>query len=275
MVKNLPKKGEKAKRNFVMADLRAAEPNTDNGQGVISGHAAVFGQMTNIGGWFNEIIERGAFDKTDFTDVLLSVNHDLDKIPLARSRNNNVNSTLQLQVDNIGLAVRANLDIENNNDAKSLYSSINRGDMDGMSFIFYVSEERWDGLDTDMPTRHILAIDKVVEVSVVSFPAYDGTDIASQRDKEALDSAKLALENARTRGLDSFKNKTERRNNMDCTNCACSNCMRCCSACSNSACNSADASDTQEMDMNNQRCKNSNQANLELERLRAKALLGL
>lgn len=175
MAKNLPKTGEKAKRNFAMADLRAIEPDAEN-QSTISGHAAVFNQITNIAGWFNEVIERNAFDNTDFKDVLLSVNHDLDNIPLARSRNNNVNSTLQLQVDNIGLAVRANLDVENNTDAKSLYSSISRGDMDGMSFIFYVAEERWEGLETDMPTRHIESISKVVEVSVVSFPAYDGTD---------------------------------------------------------------------------------------------------
>lgn len=205
MGKILPKIGEKAKRNFVMADLRAIEPSTDNNHSTISGHAAVFNQVTNICGWFNEVIERGAFDNTDFKDVLLSVNHDLDNIPLARSRNNNVNSTLQLQVDNIGLAVRANLDVENNTDAKSLYSSISRGDMDGMSFIFYVSQERWEGLETDMPTRHIEAIDKVVEVSVVSFPAYDGTDIASSRDKETLDGAKIALDNAKSQGLDSLK----------------------------------------------------------------------
>lgn len=207
MGKNLPKTGEKAKRNFAMADLRAIEPTEDNNQTIISGHAAVFNQITNIGGWFNEVIERGAFDNTDFKDVLLSVNHDLDNIPLARSRNNNVNSTLQLQIDNVGLAVRANLDIENNNDAKSLYSSISRGDMDGMSFIFYVAEERWEGLETDMPTRHIEKIDKVVEVSVVSFPAYDGTDISSSRDKEALESAKIALENARSKGLVSPKDE--------------------------------------------------------------------
>lgn len=211
--KVLPKIGEKAKRNFAMADLRAIEPNADN-QSTISGHAAVFNQVTNICGWFNEVIERGAFDSTDFKDVLLSVNHDLDNIPLARSRNNNVNSTLQLQVDNIGLAVRANLDTENNTDAKSLYSSISRGDMDGMSFIFYVSEERWEGLDTDMPTRHIDAIDRVLEVSVVSFPAYDGTDIASSRDKETLDGAKIALENARSQKLDSSKGEEKRQQDL-------------------------------------------------------------
>lgn len=213
MSKKLPKIGEKAKRNFAMADLRAVEPNADN-QSTISGHAAVFNQVTNICGWFNEVIERGAFDNTDFKDVLLSVNHDLDNIPLARSRNNNVNSTLQLQVDNIGLAVRANLDVENNTDAKSLYSSISRGDMDGMSFIFYVSQERWEGLETDTPTRHIEAIDKVVEVSVVSFPAYDGTDIASSRDRETLDSAKAALDNARSQGLDSLKDGEKRQQDL-------------------------------------------------------------
>jgi len=214
MAKNLPKINEKTKRNFAMADLRAIEPTTDILASTISGHAAVFNQVTSICGWFNEVIERGAFDTTDFKDVLLSVNHDLDNIPLARSRNNNVNSTLQLQVDNIGLAVRANLDVENNTDAKSLYSSISRGDMDGMSFIFYVSEERWEGLDSDTPTRHIDAISKVVEVSVVSFPAYDGTDIASSRDKETLDSAKIALENARSQKLDSSKDEEKRQQDL-------------------------------------------------------------
>ncbi|URZ06483.1 HK97 family phage prohead protease [Clostridium felsineum] len=202
MAKNkFPKTGEKTKRNFAMADLRALDSPEDGEGSTISGHAAVFDQTVNIANWFNEVIERGAFDNTDFKDVLLSVNHDLDKIPLARSRNNNANSTLQLSVDNVGLAIRADLDTENNNDAKSLYSSISRGDMDGMSFIFYVAEERWEDLDTDMPTRHILAIDKVVEVSVVSFPAYDGTDIALSRDKEALDNAKLVLDNARAEKL--------------------------------------------------------------------------
>lgn len=196
--KKLPQTGERTKRNFVMADLRAIDKTTDNNETIISGHAAVFNQITNICDWFNEVIENGAFARTDFTDVVLSVNHDLDKIPLARSRNNNVNSTLQLQVDNVGLAVRANLDVDNNMDAKSLYSSISRGDMDGMSFIFYVAEDRWEGLDTDMPTRHILDISKVVEVSVVSFPAYNGTDIALSRDSDALESAKFVLENAKS-----------------------------------------------------------------------------
>jgi HK97 family phage prohead protease len=202
MGKNLPSVNERTKRNFAMADLRAIEPTQDNNETIISGHAAVFSQTTNIANWFYEVIEPGAFRNTDFTDVVLSVNHDLDKIPLARSRGNYANSTLQLQVDNIGLAVRANLDIENNTDAKSLYSSIQRGDMDGMSFIFFVRDAKWENIDSDMPTRRILDISKVVEVSVVSHPAYDGTDIALSRDKDTLESAKLVLENARSQKLE-------------------------------------------------------------------------
>lgn len=184
-------------RAFSMPDLQAGEEGS-----VIQGHAAVFGQTTNMYGCWNETIARGAFDKTDFTDVLFSINHDLDEIPLARSRNNNANSTLQLLVDDQGLNTRALLDIENNGDAKALYGSVKRGDMNGMSFIFSVREDEWTGLDTDMPSRTIMDIAKVYEVSAVSFPAYSGTDI-SARGASALESAKTVLDNARAKGLES------------------------------------------------------------------------
>lgn len=201
----MPGKTEPEMRSFAMPDLQA-QPEGN----VIEGHAAVFGQIASIGGWFNEVIERGAFDKTDFTDVLMSVcNHDLSRIPLARSRNNNANSTLQLKVDDQGLYIRASLDLENNVDAKALYSSVGRNDINGMSFIFSVRDETWEGLDTDMPTRHITDIAKVIEVSGVSFPAYTGTDIDA-RDQHALDSAKAALDSARSK-LDSSKNEQEAR----------------------------------------------------------------
>ena len=67
-----------------------------------------------------------------------------------------------------------------------------------MSFIFYVDEERWEDLDTDMPTRHVLKISKVIEVSAVNFPAYTGTDI-NARDPRALDNAAMVLDNARSK----------------------------------------------------------------------------
>ncbi|MCX7570404.1 HK97 family phage prohead protease [Tumebacillus sp. DT12] len=202
MSKPLPAKEAPVKRSFGLVDLRAVEDGN-----YIEGHPAVYDQKTNIGGWFNEIIERGAFDGCDFDDVLFSVNHDLRKIPLARSRRNNGNSTMQLRTDERGLYIRANLDVESNSEAKSLYSAVKREDIDGMSFIFYVSDEKWEDLDTDMPTRRIQKIRKVIEVSAVNFPAYSGTDI-NARDQAALDNARQALDNARSQ-LDNSKSESE------------------------------------------------------------------
>lgn len=176
-----------------MPDLTA-----DNSGNTVEGHAAVFGQAYDMCGWWSETIARGAFDKTDFTDVLFSINHDLKKLPLARSRNNNANSTLQLQVDDQGLATRADLDIENNMEAKALYGSIMRGDMNGMSYIFSVRQDEWTGLDTEYPTRTITDIAKVYEVSAVSMPANPGTDI-NARSQDELESLKNVLESARAK----------------------------------------------------------------------------
>ncbi len=201
-INNLPLKDEPVIRSFGIADIRAA-----NDENYIEGHAAVFEQKTNIGGYFYEIIERGAFDGCDLDDVLFSTNHDLQKIPLARSRRNNGNSTMLLQIDDKGLYIKADLDVTGNTEAQNLYSAVKRGDIDGMSFIFYVKEERWEGLDTDMPTRHIQKIKKVREVSAVNFPAYAGTDI-NARDQVVLDNAARVLDNARSE-LDNSKSEFE------------------------------------------------------------------
>jgi HK97 family phage prohead protease len=190
-------------RAFKVTDFRATQVQDELG-GRLEGHAAVFNSKTNIGDWYYEIIERGAFDGTDFDDVLFFINHNANKIPLARSRRNNGNSTMQLNIDDVGLFVRATLDLENNPEARQLYSSIGRGDIDGMSFMFRVKEHSWEDLDTDMPTRHILKIAKVYEVSAVNWPAYPLTDI-NARDKSALDNAKLVLENARSQELENSK----------------------------------------------------------------------
>ena len=203
--RKLPAIDEPAKRCFPLADIRAVVENET--ESIIDGHAAIFGQKANIYDWFYEVIERGAFDECDFTDVLFCINHDTRKIPLARSRNNNANSTMQLQVDDKGLYIRASVDTENNAEAKALYSSVGRGDIDGMSFIFYVKEERWEDLDTDMPTRHVLKIRKVREVTAASMPFYTGTDI-NARDQAALDNAARVLDNARST-LDSEKKERE------------------------------------------------------------------
>lgn len=180
-------------------ELRA---NTDekNGDHIV-GRPIVYDSKTNLG-YFDEIIERGALDKANLKDVRFLVNHNTDMIPLARSRNNNENSTMQMTVDKDGMAIRVNLDTENNTDARNLYSAIKRGDITGMSFMFSIDDEEWENLETDHPTRHIRKIGTVLEVSAVTFPAYESTEI-SARDKEALESAKSLLESKRSQLLES------------------------------------------------------------------------
>lgn len=183
-----------------------AENNEKNGDH-ITGRPIVYDSMTDLG-WFNEVIEAGALKESNLKDVRFLVNHDTSMIPLARSRNNNENSTMQLEVDKDGMGIRVNLDTENNSEARNLYSAIKRGDISGMSFMFTIDEERWEDLESEHPTRHILKIGQVFEVSAVTFPAYEATEI-SARNKEALESAKATLESARNRSLDSDKEKLE------------------------------------------------------------------
>ena len=62
--------------------------------------------------------------------------------------------------------------------------------------MFSVNDEEWENLESDHPTRRIKEIGSVVEVSAVTFPAYNATDIQA-RSKAALDNARSALENVR------------------------------------------------------------------------------
>lgn len=174
-----------------------ADENEEHGH-FLSGRPIVFGQRTDLG-WYDEVIENGALDETDLKDVRFLVNHNTDMIPLARSRNNNANSTMQMSVDNSGMAIRVDLDTENNTDARNLYSAVSRGDITGMSFMFAVDSDSWDDADTDHPTRHILSIRRVLEVSAVTFPAYSATSIQTRGLSDALDSAKESLESERSR----------------------------------------------------------------------------
>lgn len=173
-----------------------AEEDQERGK-YIEGRAIVFNERTDLG-WYDEIIDQDALKDTDLRDVRFLVNHNTDMIPLARSRNNNANSTMQLSViDGEGLDIRANLDTENNADAKSLYSATGRGDISGMSFMFIVGADRWDEPESDHPTRTILKIDKILEVSACTFPAYEQTSLEARGLAEALESAKASLESAR------------------------------------------------------------------------------
>jgi len=166
--------------------------------GRITGTPIVFNQVTDLG-WIREVIDPGALDDADLKDVRFLVGHDTSSIPLARSRNNNANSTMQLSVTERGLEIRVDLDIENNPRAKELYSAVERGDISGMSFMFTVSKDSWEDLESDQPLRRITAISRVFEVSAVTFPAYEGTDIQAAAEDSALESARVSLESAKAK----------------------------------------------------------------------------
>jgi HK97 family phage prohead protease len=177
-------------------DFEIRAEDGDRGK-TLTGQPIVYDERTNLG-WYDEIIENGALAETDLRDVRFLVNHNTDMIPLARSRNNNANSTMQMEIiEGKGMSIRVDLDTENNAEARSLYSAVERGDITGMSFMFIVDKESWDDIDTDHPTRHVLSIKRVMEVSAVTFPAYEATSIQARGLSEALESAKASLESVR------------------------------------------------------------------------------
>ena len=189
---------DKETRAF-MFEVRAEE-NEENGT-FITGEPIVFDQEEQLWdpfiGDYRESIDSGALKDTDLRDVRFLVGHDTSMIPLARSRNNNEHSTMQMKVGDKSMGIRVNLDTENNVEAKALYSAVKRGDMSGMSFMFTVDKDAWEDIDTDNPKRTIMSIRKVYEVSAVAFPAYKGTSIQAASEGEALESVRASLESAR------------------------------------------------------------------------------
>lgn len=160
---------------------------------VIEGIPIVFNQDTKIKDWAGEYLERidpHALDEADLSDIRLFVNHDVSKIALARIKNGK--GTMSFSIDNEAMHIKADLDTENNAEARSLYSAIKRGDMDGMSFMFRILAQEWINLDTDLPTRVIKKISIVHEVSVVNFPAYPQTSIDARGNSEESDYSPLA-----------------------------------------------------------------------------------
>ena len=198
------KKGELERRAYSF-EVRAERREDES---IISGRPIVYEAETDIAGLFKEIISRGALDGADLTDVRFLVNHNTSMIPLARSRRNNGNSTMQLSVDYEGMSIETKLDTENNADARSLYSAVERGDITGMSFMFSIEDEEWENIDSDYPTRRIKKIGSVVEVSAVTWPAYEQTEIYS-RSKEALENARSVVETARRQNGSSLESELE------------------------------------------------------------------
>lgn len=167
-------KPEAEKRSIILPVERRA---SDDGKSTVGGYAAVFGEVTSIGGYFDEVLARGAFTKTLQTaDVLAYFDHDRGRI-LGRS----TSGTLRLTEDAKGLAVE--IDLPDTSDGRDVRTLIERGDIRGMSFGFRVTREEWD--ETGATPKRTIHEVELREVSIVSEPAYDGTSIAMRSLDEA------------------------------------------------------------------------------------------
>lgn len=148
----------------------AAEISTGTTGVVVSGYAAVFNQAANIAGYFHEIIHPGAFRAAiGRDDVPFLINHQ--GLPLARTRS----GTLTLTEDSHGLKIDTTLDPDDP-DVVRIVPKMKRGDLDKMSFSFDATRQEWDETG-EIAVRHIYEVN-LFDVSIVSSPAYEGTEIA-------------------------------------------------------------------------------------------------
>lgn len=152
------------RRGGIPAEIRADDAGVK-----VSGYAAVFNEEADIHGMFRERIAPGAFRAAiGRDDVVFLINHD--GLPLARTRSR----TLKLEEDDHGLRMETTLDAEDP-DVKAIVGKMKRGDLDKMSFAFRATKQEWD--DTlDPPLRTIKEVE-LIDVSIVTSPAYEGTDI--------------------------------------------------------------------------------------------------
>ncbi len=157
---------------------------------IIEGYAIKFNEQTLIGTeahGFKEIIAIDALTETNMKDVPLKYNHQDNFLVIARTRN----KSLELEVDEVGLKIRAELlDTQSNQD---IYKMVKSGLLDKMSFAFTVKNQSWDRTGT-IPIRTIQKIDRLYDVSIVDVPAYEGTSVYA-RSLELLDNDTRELEN--------------------------------------------------------------------------------
>lgn len=148
---------------------------------IVNGYASTFDEpyvLYNGNGWkYFEVVERGAFDNTDMSDVIMQYDH-AGRV-FARIRNN----TLTVSPDERGLFISA--DLSGTDIGRSLYQEIAGGYTDRMSFGFTVDEDTREIVNDrtsgkSIVTRTITKVGKLYDVSAVSLPANPGTSISAR-----------------------------------------------------------------------------------------------
>lgn len=160
-----------SKKKIEHRNFKNREINVDEESRTIAGYAAVFERESEDLGRFTEVIDPKAFSATDMSDVRALINHDSNKL-LARSSS----GTLSLEVDDQGL--RYEFQVPDTTYGRDLVVMMQRGDITQSSFGFTVSEDKWEEREGGVPLRRITKIDRLYDVSPVTFPAYPDTSVA-------------------------------------------------------------------------------------------------
>ena len=178
----------------IVSDLQIRQKEDGKKGRVITGYAAKFDTWSEpIYGWFKEQIARGAFDKTDMSDVIMVFNHDISGV-LART----TSGTLTLSVDETGL--RFEFESPETTLGNDMLELVGRGDISKCSFKFVVEADEWRYADEknklEFDERTVKSISKLYDVSLVTYPAYKDTEAnvrehLEQRKREALAPAKV------------------------------------------------------------------------------------
>lgn len=163
------KRGETERRISDGAALEVRAGEGDDAPAVLAGYAAMFGELSEDLGGFRERIAPGAFAKTLGGDVRALFNHDSNLI-LGRTKS----KTLRVEEDQRGL--RVEIMPPDTSAARDLMTSVQRGDVDQMSFGFFTISDNWDEVDGEI-IRTLIEV-RLLDVSPVTFPAYPQTEIA-------------------------------------------------------------------------------------------------
>tara|TARA_R100000789_G_scaffold98583_2_gene102795 strand:+ start:564 stop:1526 length:963 start_codon:yes stop_codon:yes gene_type:complete len=140
----------------------------DDGSTTITGHAAVFNQMSSDLGGFREIIAPDAFSNVLNDDVRALVNHDPNLL-LART----TSGTLNLEQTEKGL--QYSFDVPDTTYGRDLIISMARGDVTQSSFAFTIEDDSWETTE-DGEIRTINKVKQLYDVSPVTYPAYPTSD---------------------------------------------------------------------------------------------------
>lgn len=160
---------------------------SDNDNNVVVGKAVVFDVETDMG-WYTEKIDRHAFDGADISDVVLNLNHDMN-ILLAGTRN----GSMAVKVSDTGVYQESS--IIDTTQGKDVLRLVRSGLINKMSFAFTIAEggDHWETKD-GREYRTITKVDKVYDLSLVTFPAYSQTSVFARSEDKLAEEHKALME---------------------------------------------------------------------------------